>query len=297
MTARSLFRAFLHTLIALLALLVILLVVASFYVPQILGWTFRTFSPPPEPTPLPPTLLAPRGEMPTGVVGLEEWAQYNNQDYELVGSGFFLQLGSGTVIGVTTAHATPSLGTGGSEIRPNSPDHIAFAVNGQPGHVGEFDTLHGPPGTPRSGLDLSIDYVLLKVGDPLQGVEDAVPGMDQPIDPTLALTPDPRGAPQPGERVSLFSGLGDGHGNRRELMGTVQSVDATGIWVLMDDAFDAGRMSGSPLISRHTGQVVGMAIAVVPRADRIEIGFHPIGHIVQIAEAASEFPKIAEYRR
>lgn len=292
MTTRSLLRALLRTFIALLALLVILLVVASFYVPQILGWTFRTFSPPAEPTPLPPTLLAPRGEMPTGVVGLEERVQFRGEEFQLVGSGFLLQLGNGAVIGVTTAHASAALG-----LPDNTLERIAFAVNGQPDHVAEFDTLYGPPGTPRSGLDLSIDYVLLKVGDPLQGVGDPLPGMDQPIDPTLVLTPDARGAPQPGERVSLLSGLGDGHGNRRELMGTVQSVDAKGIWVLMDDMFNAGRMSGSPLVSQHTGQVVGMAIAVVPRADRIEIGFHPIGHIVQIAEAAREFPKIAEYRR
>ena len=285
MNLKPLLRAFLHTLIAWLALLAIVLVIASFYVPQILSWTLRTFSPPVEPTPLPPTLLAPRGEMPAGVVGLEEWAQYKGRDYELVGSGFFLQLSDGTVIGVTTEHASAALG-----LPANTLEHIAFAVNGQPGHVAEFDTLYGPPGAPRSGLDLSIDYVLLKVGDPPQG-------MDQPIDPALLLSPDPRGAPQPGERVSLFSGLGDGHGNRRELMGTVQSADAKGIWVLMDDMFNAGRMSGSPLVSQHTGQVVGMAIAVVPRADRIEIGFHPIGHIVQVAEAAREFPKIAEYRR
>jgi hypothetical protein len=285
MNLKPLFRAFLHTLIALLALLAILFVSASFYVPQILSWTLRTFSPPLEATPLPPTLLAPRGEMPAGVVGLEEWAQYNGRDYELVGSGFFLQLSDGTVIGVTTEHASAALG-----LPDNTLEHIAFALNGQPGHVVEFDTLYGPPGAPRSGLDLSIDYVLLKVRDPLQG-------MDQPIDPALVLSPDPRGAPQPGERVSLFSGLGDGHGNRRELMGTVQSADAKGVWVLMDDMFNAGRMSGSPLVSQHTGQVVGMAIAVAPRADRIEIGFHPIGHIVQIAEAAREFPKIADYHR
>ena len=292
MNLKSLFRAFLHTLIAWLALLAIVLVIASFYVPQVLSWTLRTFSPPLEPTPLPPTLLAPRGEMPAGVVGLEEWAQYNGRDYELVGSGFFLQLSDGTVIGVTTEHASAALG-----LPANTLELIAFAVNGQPGHVVEFDTLYGPPGAPRSGLDLSIDYVLLKVEDPLQGVKDPLQGMDQPIDPALVLSPDPRGAPQPGERVSLFSGLGDGRGNRRELMGTVQSADAKGIWVLMDDMFNAGRMSGSPLVSQHTGQVVGMAIAVVPRADRIEIGFHPIGHIVQVAEAAREFPKIAEYRR
>jgi hypothetical protein len=286
---KSLLRAFVRTLIGLLALLAVLLVVASFYAPQILRWAARTFTPPPAPTPPPPTILAPRGKMPAGVAGLEEWAQYRGEGYQLVGSGFFLRLGDGTVVGVTTAHATPTLGTGGSgtgggsQTRPYNPEHIAFAVNGLPDHVAEFDTLHGPPGAPRTGFDLSIDYVLLKV--------------DEEIDSTLVLTPDPRGAPQPGERVLLFSGLGDGNGGPRPLAGTVQSAEATGVWVLMDEWFDAGRMSGSPLVSQHTGQVIGMAIAVVPRADRIEIGFHPIGHIVQIAEAAGEFPRIAEYRR
>jgi hypothetical protein len=278
MKSRLLLRALLRTLIVLLALLAVLLVVASFYVPQILGWAARTFTSPPAPTPPPPTILAPRGEMPAGVVGLEEWVQYRGEAYQLVGSGFFLRLSDGAVIGVTTAHATPPLGA------PNNTlEHIAFAVNGLPEHIAEFDTLHGPPGTSRTGFDLSVDYVLLK--------------LNGPIDSTLALTPDPRGAPQRGERVSLFSGLGEGSGGRRELAGTVQSSEATGIWVLLDETFDAGRMSGSPLVSQHTGQVVGMAIAVVPRADRIEIGFHPIGHIVEIAEAAREFPAIAEYQR
>ena len=122
MNLKPLFRAFLHTLIAWLALLAIVLVTASFYVPQVLGWTLRTFSPPLEPTPLPPTLLAPRGEMPAGVVGLAEWAQYKGRDYELVGSGFFLQLSGGTVIGVTTEHASAALG-----LPDNTLELIAFA--------------------------------------------------------------------------------------------------------------------------------------------------------------------------
>lgn len=278
MHLKLLFRAFLRTLIVLLALTALALTVASFYAPQIVSWLARTFSSPPEATPPPPTLLAPRGEMPTGPVGLEEWSQYAGEPYALVGSGFFMKLPDGTVVGVTTSHSVSPLGT------PNNTlEQIAFALNGQPDHVAEFDTLYGPPGTPRTGFDLSIDYVLLRV--------------NQVVDATLVLTPDPRGAPQPGERVSLFSGLGDESGGRRALKGTVQSAEATGIWVLMDDSFDAGRMSGSPLISQHTGQVVGMAIAVTARGDRIMIGFHPIGHIVQIAEAAREFPKIAAYQR
>jgi hypothetical protein len=165
----------------------------------------------------------------------------------------------------------------------SSLERIAFHIAGQDNYLAEFDTLYGQPGVAFQNLDFKMDYVLLK--------------LDQPIDESLALMPDPRGAPQPGERVSLFSGLGDGQGGRRELAGTVQSVDQKGIWVLMDDTFQPGRMSGSPLLSQHTGQVVGMAIAATFQGDRLYIGFHPIGNIVRIADAADQFPKIAEYRR
>jgi hypothetical protein len=180
------------------------------------------------------------------------------------------------VVGVTTAHSLPDL---------HQPAHgvtqVALALNGHTEPLIIFDTLHGEPGQPRAGLDLSTDWVLLHTS--------------QSVDAALILSPDPRGQPQPGERVSLFSGLGDGRGGRRELAGTVQTADATGIWVLMDEAFDAGGMSGSPLLSQHTGQVVGMAIAVQPRATRLLIGFHPIGHLVALAEAARVFPRITDY--
>ena len=129
---------------------------------------------------------------------------------------------------------------------------------------------------------MTVDYVLLQA--------------DQPVDLGFVLTPDPRGAPQSGERVSLFSGLGDGHGGRRILEGTVQSVSDVAVWVLMDELFNPGLMSGSPFVSQHTGQVVGMTIAVNPRGGRLLLGVHPIGSIVQLAESATEFPKFREYR-
>jgi hypothetical protein len=238
----------------------------------------------PNPTPFPPTILAPHGEMPLGPVGLEEWVQYRGEAYVLSCSGFLIALDNGEVVGVATAHCV-SIGN------PNrSLEKIALAVAGQSSFMVEFDTLRGPPGQ-HSTEDLSLDYTLLQV--------------DQPIDPGLVLEPDPRGAPRPGERVSLFSGLGDGHGGRRVLEGTVQWASETTAWVLMDEeTFDPGMMSGSPFVSQHTGQVVGMAIAsatreyrLFPRHYLVELGMHPIGSIVQLAESADEFPKISEYRR
>jgi hypothetical protein len=97
--------------------------------------------------------------------------------------------------------------------------------------------------------------------------------------------------------VVLFSGLGDGQGNPRPLRGSVLSVAAQALWVVMDEAFDAGGMSGSPLVSEHTGRVLGMAIAVMYRRGHTMIGFHPIGSLVQHAQAAANFPLIADYRR
>ena len=231
----------------------------------------------PAPTPLPPTLLVPRGELPAGPGGLEEWVQARDKPYVLAGSGFLLALDDGEVVGVTTAHSVPF----GNPAHPV--ERIALRVAGQAEFVAEFDTLRGRPGRPFAGDNLALAYVLLWIDRP--------PGAD------LLLTPDPRGAPQPGERVLLFSGLGDGHGGRCILEGTVQSVSDTAVWVVMDGWFAPGSMSGSPLVSQHTGQVVGMAIAVSPRRNRLLLGAHPIGSIVQLAESAAEFPKIREYRR
>lgn len=229
---------------------------------------------PPDPTPPPPTITAPRGEMPTGFVGLREWAQYAGEDYRPVGSGFLLRLADGTPIGVTTAHSV-DLGN------PTYPlERIAFGLPDEAEFIAECDTLYGSPGSPGTPADahnMVIDWILLK--------------LNQPVDETLLLTADPRGAPQPGERVMLFSGLGNG-----PFAGTVQSLDEFGAWVLMDETFDAGGMSGSPILSQHTGQVVGMAMAVAPRRNRILIGIHPIGHLIELAESATEFPKLVEYR-
>ena len=188
--------------------------------------------------------------------------------------GFLIRLSDGEIVGVTPAH-------GFSFGDPDHPlEQIALGVSGQTDFVVEFDTLRGQPGQPRTGGDMTVDYVLLQT--------------DQPIDPSFVLTPDLRGAPQPGERVSLFS---CSDVSQRILEGTVQSVSDTAVWVLMDELFNPNGMSGSPFVSQHTGHVVGMAIAVSPRGNRLLLGVHPIGSIVELAESASEFPKMSEYRR
>ncbi|MBL7063587.1 MAG: hypothetical protein ISS49_05180 [Anaerolineae bacterium] len=230
--------------------------------------------PPPGPTPPPPTILAPRGVLPAGPAGFQEWVRYRGEPYGLAGSGFLILLSDGEIVGVTTAHSVSF----GDFNRPL--ERIALRVAGQTDFVAEFDTLRGQPGRPRTGDDFTVDYVLLQP--------------TQPLDPALGLIPDPRGAAQPGERVSLFSGLGDDHGGQRILDGTVQSVSDTAVWVLMDDTFNPSMMSGSPFVSQHTGQVVGMAGAASPRRNRLLLGAHPIGSIVYLAETAAEFQKMSQ---
>ena len=237
-------------------------------------WLQTPFGRPPDPTPPPPTILAPRGEMPAGPLGLQEWAQYRGEAYRPVGCGFLLSTPGGQVVGVTTAHSV-SLGD------PDRPlERIALGVPGRENYAVESDTLRGAPGRSRTGQDMTVDYVLLQ------------PDVDP--DPDLVFTPDPRGAPQPGERVWLYSGR-DNDGHKPFIPeGTVQSAGDTAIWVLMDDWFEPQGMSGSPLVSQHTGHVVGMVVAVSPRRGRLLLGAHPVGSIVRLTESASEFPTLAE---
>ena len=228
-----------------------------------------------DPPPPPPTILAPRGDLPSGPGGLIEFTKFG-EAWNGVGCGFLLQLADGEVVGVTTAHSVSF----SSDL-----EKIAFGTPNRSAYVAEFDTLRGRPGVPRSGDDMTVDYVLLKSNEV------------SPIDPVLILQPDPRGAPQPGERVALFSGLGNNNGDRKIIEGTVQSVSDTAIWVVMDSSFDPSGMSGSPFVSEYTGRVVGMTIAVSHRANRVLVGLHPIGSIVRLAQAAKDFPKIKGYRR
>jgi hypothetical protein len=233
-----------------------------------------------DPTPRPPVIAAPAGPLPDGVAGLQERAQTSGQGYHGLGSGFFLRLLSGPIIGVTTAHSVAALGQPGNNLQ-----NMAWALPGardtEAGNVDEFSSLYGLTGLPFSGTDLSVDYLLLKTRR-LTRV-------------SLALVPDERGAPQPGERVALYSGLGGAEPARRVRMGTVLSSAGTAAWLRLDDSFHPGGMSGSPVLGAYTGRVVGMAVAATHQRGRVLIGLNPIGAIVQHAAAAKSFPSIAEF--
>jgi hypothetical protein len=212
--------------------------------------------------------------LPADPVGLQEWAHYRGQGYQRVGCGFLLSLGGQRVVGVTTAHSV-TLGEATHRL-----ETIALRVSGQTSFLGDFDTLWGQPGRPFTMEDMTVDYLLLKT--------------EQPLDSSLVLEPDPRGGPQPGERLSLFHGLGDQRGDHGVLEGTVHSATDIAVWVLMDHWFNPSQMSGSPFVSQHTGKVVGMAVAASPRRNGLLLAVHPIGSLIQRARTAVHFPKIAE---
>jgi hypothetical protein len=54
-------------------------------------------------------------------------------------------------------------------------------------------------------------------------------------------------------------------------------------------------MSGSPIVSFHTGRVVGMALAAGLREGHTVIGMHPIGSLVEKGLEAVDFIPLSEY--
>jgi hypothetical protein len=249
-----------------------LLIIAGLFAIAGLALRMHVIGPPDGPLPPLSTLTIPRGELPAEHVGLSEWAKYEGEGERLVGSGFFFILRDGTVIGATAAH---SLALRSANTHLNQ---VAFTAPGNGQIRYELSALYGIPGKPRWGPNMNGDYVLLQTKGG--------------IDPNLVLTPDPRGEPEPGERVVLYSGLGE-----LTYWGTVHTADAKGVWLLMDNPFEPGRMSGSPILSAHTGNLVGMALAAAYRELGLFIGITSIENLVGHAERAELFPSLAEFTR
>src|SRR3990172_7847752 len=130
---------------------------------------FWRVNPPIGPLPLPPTILAPRGELPGGPVGLQEWAKYRGEEFGLAGCGFLLKLPDGTVVGVTTAHSL-AIADASRQL-----EQVALGAAGAEGFVVTADAFWGNPGVPRTGDNFTVDYILLKV--------------NAPVDPALVLSP------------------------------------------------------------------------------------------------------------
>ncbi len=208
------------------------------------------------PLPPPPTIRAPRGTLPAQNVALRE-ILITAQGETWVGSGFLLRTASDTVYLVTTAH---SLGT-------TPPPQAQLALRTADGRtIAQIPLSAARIGRPRSTDDLRVDYVIA----PLDAVTE----------PAWVLRPDPRPWPLPGERVVLHTGT------RAPVPATVRQVEARAIWLETDIWFPPGLSSGGPVLSEHTGGVLGMAIAARFVGTHLLIGLHPTASLLQHLEQA-----------
>jgi len=220
------------------------------------------------PTPRPPTITALRGNLPVGWPGMEAYATYEGSGPVLAGSAFIFRLPSGETVAAAAAHSFDLAG-GLRSVQLRADDSSL-----------ELDVLHGMPGEPRTfSMNLTKDYVLFAV--------------QEPNPPAVILVPDDRGFPQPGERIVLYPGVRGENGKR---WGTILESDRNGAWAVMDEAFEPGMMSGSPIVSLHTGRVVGMAVAAGLQEGHTVIGMHPIGSLVEKGLEAVDFIPLSEYQ-
>ena len=67
--------------------------------------------------------------------------------------------------------------------------------------------------------------------------------------------------------------------------GVVMKVTEEAIFIQLDDVITPFGFSGCPVVSQHTGQVIGMAVAGWRRSPT-RMGVHPIGSLVEKARAA-----------
>jgi len=217
------------------------------------------------PTPRPPTITALRGNLPTAWPGLATRATYAGSEPTPSASGFIFRLPAGGTVAAAAAHSLDLAG----DLQSVEFSHDDASI--------ELDVLHGVPGEPRTlSMNLTNDYVLFSV--------------EANNSPGEVLVQDERGFPQPGERIVLYPGFGSVSGER---WGTILESDRNGAWAIMDEAFEPGMMSGSPVVSSHTGKVVGMALAAGLREGHTVIGMHPIRSLVTKAlEAVDLIPLI-----
>jgi hypothetical protein len=202
-----------------------------------------------------PEIKVPRGEPPQGPLALT-----GVYESGLFACGFLLQLEDGQRVGVSSAHAAPYL--------PVKFDAAFLAKDGSLAAMLAGQIERGQPFRQES---FTRDYALWEVAEISAGI--------------AVLQPDPRWLAQPGERVWLYDPFkaSTNGSDRRE--GVVMQAGLEGIWVQMDESFDPQGFSGCPLVSQHTGRVVGMAVAGEDRPP-VVIGAHPIASIVQKALAA-----------
>ncbi len=207
------------------------------------------------PTPPPPVINAARGTLPVGTLAFTGLTQGH-----VISCGFLLELDDGQRVGVSAAHATPRQPSG-------IPAEFRFA-DGKPAAILTSQIAHGRVFYQNH---FSTDYALWSVAE------------DTPIE--RFLKPDPRGQGQPGERILVLRQAGEYERGPNGWPGVITRVTPEATWVQLDDSFDPRGYSGCPVISQHTGRLIGMAVAGANQHP-VVMGLHPAGSLVEKAQAA-----------
>jgi len=205
------------------------------------------------PIPPPPVIDAPRGEPPSGPLGMAGQSDRGN-----FSCGFAMQIPDGRRVVAATAHATGkmdgqlagSLSDAGGAVVVRVASQLAYGI---PVQNGELDT----------------DFSLWEI-------EGEAPSES-------VLLADPRGLPQPGERVWLFNYARQTK-DQGGWGGVVMDAKPHAVWIRFDESFDVNSNSGCPVVSQHTGKLIGMVIAGNDRQP-VVMGLHPVGSLVEKAEA------------
>lgn len=244
-----------------ISLLVFMLIVAFYLAvsPNALETVVMWFDPPgvaniPDfgPRPAPPQIDAPTASPPDGTLALNGILEGGS-----FACGFLLQLDDGQRVGVSSAHAVAFL-----------PASIEAAFLASDGTLAATLTGQVERGSPFRQTHFSSDYALWRVGEISPGIS--------------FLKPDPRVLVQPGELVWIYDPFQSSPDGAVRHAGVVMQADAEAIWVQLDESFNPSGFSGCPLVSQHTGRVIGMAVAGEDLPP-VLIGAHPVASLVETA--------------
>jgi hypothetical protein len=207
----------------------------------------------------PPVILVPSGPLPGGYRAFG--GTYNGNTFSC---GFLLDLEDGRRVAVNAAHSIPHL-------PPQTPGEL-WAPDGKRAALLKGQIAYGQI---FSQNRFSMDYVLWTVADDTA--------------PEYFLKPDPRQQVEPGERVWVYSLSENGAGGSKLWPGAVMSAAPDAIWIQLEDSFNPAGFSGCPVISQHTGRVLGMAVSGANQPP-VVMGLHPVASLVEKARKAFPGP-------
>lgn len=177
-----------------------------------------------------PVINAPPGDLPQG------WAALSGEvGGRSMACGFLLELPGGSRLGVSTSHAVPWSWSGDEAVMRAADGQVVVRLGGMLRR-----------GQPAWGRRLALDYGLWSVQEVTQSA--------------VFLQPDPRGQAQVGEAVRVYSRERAAEGGSQSWSAVVMAVEPEVTWIQLEASFNPLGYSGCPVLSAHTGRLVGMAV-------------------------------------